>query len=222
MAASGPGATNRMDWGRVLARQCAPPPRIVLHAADVLRATDIHTWGHGTATIRWPPLEDGATRLAVAHFQTGGPPYDDALSQLGNTPGPLLLMLPTGLAAALRQELDSCDELRVYWEAVADGNLLALPHRDAADGCQWDMVAPHLTGRHVYMATPPQGHTRPAWDDLIAAFHDHGIHPDDTWREVQQKTLGRDYRRRVSARLLEIRDPLRQSRDDLWRRRLGP
>ena len=131
-------------------------------------------------------------------------------------------MLPTGLAAALRQKLDSCDELRLEWEAVADGNLLALLQRDAADCCQWDMLAPHLTGRHVYMATPPQGHPRPAWDDLIASFHDHGILPDDTWREVQRKTLGRDYRRRVSARLLEIRDPLRQRLEDLWLRHPGP
>ena len=44
---------------------------------------------------------------------------------------------------------------------------------------------------------PPQGHPRPAWGYLIAAFHDHGILPDDTWREVQRKTLGRDYRRPV-------------------------
>ena len=27
------------------------PPRIVLHAANVLRATEIRKWGHGTATI---------------------------------------------------------------------------------------------------------------------------------------------------------------------------
>ena len=188
----------------------------------MLRATEIHTWGHGTATIRWHPPEDGATRLAVAHFKTGGPVYDDALSRRGNTRGPLLLMLPTGLAAVLRQELDSCDELRVEWEAVADGNLLALIDQDAADGCQWDMLAPHLNGRHVYMATPPQGHPRPAWDDLIAAFHNHGFLPDETWREVKRKRLGRDYRRRVRARLLEIWDPLRQRWDDLWLRRLGP
>ena len=62
---------------------------------------------------------------------------------------PLLLMLPTDLAAALRQELDSCDGLRVEWEAVADGNLLALLHRDATDECHWDMLAPHLSGCHV-------------------------------------------------------------------------
>ena len=128
----------------------------------MLRATEIHTWGHGTATIRWHPPEDGAARLAVAHFKTGGPVYDDALSRLGDTRGPLLLMLPTDLAAELRQELDSCDGLRVEWEAVADGNLLPLLHRDAADECQWDMLAPHLIGRHVYMATPCQGHPRPA------------------------------------------------------------
>ena len=198
------------------------PPRIVLHTANVLRATEIHTWGHGTATIRWHPLEDGAIRLAVAHFKTGGPVYDDALSRLGDTRGPLLLMLPTSFAAALCQELDSCDELRVEWEAAVDGNLLALLHRDAADGCQWGMLAPHLTRCHVYMATPPEEHPCPAREDLIAAFHDHGILPDDSWLEVQRKMLGRDYRRRVGARLLEIRDPLRQKWDDLWLRRLGP
>ena len=72
----------------------------------------------------------------MAHFKTGGPVYDDALSSLGDTQGPLLLMLPTNLAAALRQELDGCDGLQVGWEAVADGTLLAVLHRDAADGCQ--------------------------------------------------------------------------------------
>ena len=81
--------------------------------------------------------------------------------------------------------------------------------------------APSHRGPHVY-GNPPRGHPCPAWDDLIAAFHDHGILPDNTWREVQQKTLGRDYRRRVRARLLEIRDPLRKRWDDLWLRHLGP
>ena len=144
----------------------------------------------------------------MAHFKAWRPVNDDALSRLGDTQGPLLLMLPTNTAAALRQELDGCEGLRVGWEAVAERTLLAVLQGDAANGCQWDALAPHLTGRHVYMATPPQGHPHPAWDDLIAAFHDHGILPDDTWREVQRKTLGRDYRRRVRARLLEIRDPL--------------
>ena len=151
MAASGPGATNRVEWGRVLAHPSARPPRIFLHTANVLRATEIHTWGRDATTIRWHPLEDRAARVAVAHFKTGGPVYDDALSRLDDTQGTLLLMLPTDLAAA-----------RVGWEAVADGNLLALLYRDAADECQWGMLAPHLTGRHVYMATPPQRHPRPA------------------------------------------------------------
>ena len=198
------------------------PPCIVLHAANVLRATEIRKWGHAAATVRWHPPKDGAAQLAVAHFKAGGPVYDDTLSRLSDTQGPLLLMLPTDIAAALRQELDACEGLRVGWEAVADGTLLALLHRDAENGCQWDALTPHLTGGHVYMATPPQGHPRPASDDLIAAFHDHGILPDDTWREVQRKTLGRDYRRRVRARLLVIRDPLRQRWDDLWLRHLDP
>ena len=93
----------------------------------------------------------------MAHFKTGGPVYDDALSCLGDILGPLLLMLPNEPAVALRQELDSCDGLRVAWEAVADGNLLALVHQDAAEECQWRTLVPHLTGRHMYMATPPPG-----------------------------------------------------------------
>ena len=96
-----------------LIRAPVPPPNIVLHTANVLPATEIHTWGRDAATIRWHPPEDGAAGLAMAHFKTRGPVYDDALSQLDDTQGPLLLMLPTDLAAALRQELDSCDGLRV-------------------------------------------------------------------------------------------------------------
>ena len=76
--------------------------------------------------------------------------------------------------------------------------------------------APHVHGN------PPRGHPRLEWDGLIATFHDHGILPDDTWQEVRQKTLSRDYRRRVRAHLLELRDPLRQRWEDLWLRRLGP
>ena len=121
------------------------PPCIVLHTANVLRATEIHPWGRDAATIRCHPPEDGAARLAVAHFKTGGPVYNDALSRLDDTQGPLLLMLPTDLAAALRQELDSCDGLQVGLEAVADGNILALLNPDSADECQWGMLAPHLT-----------------------------------------------------------------------------
>ena len=109
------------------------PPRIVLHTANVLRATEIHTWGRNAATIRWLPPEGGAAPLTVGHFKTRGPAYDDALSQLGDILGPLLLVLPTSYATALRQELDSCNGLRVGWEAVADGSLLALLHPDAAD-----------------------------------------------------------------------------------------
>ena len=66
----------------------------------------------------------------------GGPTCDDVLSQLGDVPGPLHLMLPTDLAAAVRQELDGCDGVRVAYEAVADGTLLALLHWDTADECR--------------------------------------------------------------------------------------
>ena len=40
----------------------------------------------------------------------------------GDLPGRLLLMLPTDLAAAVRQELECYVGLRVGWEAVADGS----------------------------------------------------------------------------------------------------
>ena len=153
------------NWGGV--ETCPPsserpsPLRIVLHTANVLRATEIHTWGRDTATIRGLPLEGGAARLTVAHFKNEGPVYDDALSRLGDILGSLLLMISTDLAAALRQELDSCEGLRVGWEAVADGNLLALLYRDTADECQWGALVSHLTGRHTYMATPPPPGTPP-------------------------------------------------------------
>ena len=90
----------------------------------------------------------------MAHFTKGGPTYDDALFQLVDIPGPLLLMLPTNLAAALRLELDGCGGLRVRWQAVADGTLLALLHQGTAEGCRWDALMPHLTGRYTYMMTP--------------------------------------------------------------------
>ena len=90
-----------------------PPPRLVLHAANMLQSTEIHTWGCDAATIRWLPPKDGGTRLTVAHFKDGGPTYDDALSRLSDAPGPLLIMLPTDLAAVLRRELDGYNGLRV-------------------------------------------------------------------------------------------------------------
>ena len=105
---------------------------------------------------------------------------------------------------------------------MADGTLLALLDRYVADGRQWGALVPHLARHHMYMTTPPRGHPRPAWEDLIAAFHDHRILTDDTRQEVRQKTLARDYRRRIRARLLELRDPIRQRWDDLWLRCLGP
>ena len=87
------------------------PPRLVLHAANLLQATGIHTWGCDRAIIWWLPPESGATRLTVEHSKDGGPTYDDAMSRLGDIPGPLLLMLPTDLAAALRREMNGCDGL---------------------------------------------------------------------------------------------------------------
>ena len=198
------------------------PPRIVLQAANVLRATEIRKWGHAAATIWWHPPEDGAAQLAVAQFKAGGAGIRRRPVPAERHPGALAPHAPHRHCSRAAPGAGRLRGLRVGWEAVAEGTLLALLHRDAADGCQWHALTPHLTGRHVYMATPSQGHPCRAWEDLIAAYHDHGIVPDDTWREVQRKTPGRDYRRRVRARLLEIRDPLRQRWDDLWLRHHDP
>ena len=46
--------------------------------------------------------------------------------------------------------------------------------------------APPQRAPHIHGNPPPHGHPRPAWDDLIAAFHDHGVLPNDTWQEVRQ------------------------------------
>ena len=136
-----------MCWGGDVASliRASLPPRLVLHTANVLQATEIHTWGSDEATLRWLPPEGRAARLTLAHFKKGGPVYDDALSWLADISGPLLLMLPTELAAALRWELDSCQGLRVGSEAIADCPLVLL-HRSAAGECQWGALVPHLTG----------------------------------------------------------------------------
>ena len=115
----------------------------------------------------------------MAHFKKEGPTYDDALSRLGDLSGPLLLMLPINLRIALRPELDGHDGLRLGSEAVADGAMLALLHRGAADECPWDALVPHVIGRHTYNTTT-QGDPRPEENDLIAAFHSQGLLPDDT------------------------------------------
>ena len=92
----------------------------------------------GTRRDHHPVAPPGrrATRLTVAHFKDGVPTYDDALPWLGDILGPLLLMLTTDLAAALRRELDRCEGLTVGSEAIADRILLAFLHRNVADGCQ--------------------------------------------------------------------------------------
>ena len=195
----------------------------MLHAANVLQATEIHTWGCDAATIRWLPPEGGATRLTVAHFKDGGPTYDDALSRLSDIPGPLLLMLPTDLAAALRRELDKCNGLRVGWEAVADGTLLVVLHRDTADKCPVGRTcAPPHRAPHVYDDPPPGGTPARRGMTLSQPSTTTGSPLTTRGKRSGRKTLGRDYRRRVRARLLVLRDPLRQRWDDLWLRRLDP
>ena len=124
------------------------PPRIVLHAANVLRATEIPKWGHDTAIVQWHPRGGRGRPARRGALQTWGAGIRRHPVPAGRHPGALAPHAPH------RPCTDGCEGLRVGWEAVADGTLLALLHRDAANGCQWDTLAPHLTRRHVYMATP--------------------------------------------------------------------
>ena len=133
------------------------PPRIVLHAANVLQATEIRKWGHAAGTVRW-------------HLQRRGPPSSPwRTSKLGDSirrrpvppgqhPGALAPHAPHRHCSRAAPGAGQLRRAASGMEAVADGTLLALLRRDAVNGCQWDALTPHLTGRHVYMATPPQGH----------------------------------------------------------------
>ena len=175
---------------RVLAPPGAPPPWLMLHTANILRAAEISAFGRNAATVRWFPREEEGTRLTMAHFNKGGPTYDDAPSRLGHLQG--LLQLHTDRAAALRRELDGHDGLRLGWEAVADGAC-----------CPSSCTPPHRPS-HPYgdrLGGHPPG---VLWDDLIAAFHDHGVLPGDTWQAVPQGVLNRDYQSHVRTLPLEL------------------
>ena len=191
---------------------------------------EVHTWGCDTATIRWLPLEGGATRLTVAHFKDGGPTYNDALAgrhslagvpagRQSGAPAPHALHQP-------RRRTAPGAERSPQAEGRVGGGCGRHPAGPPPPGRRGRVpvgcycAAPHRAP-HVYDA-PPKGHPGPAWDDLIAASHEDGIVPDDTWQEIRQKTLSRDYRRCVRARLPEPRDPLRQRWDDIWLRVSAP
>ena len=198
------------------------PPRIVLHAANVLQATVIRKWGHDTATVRWHPPEDGppgspwrTSKLGGRYTMTPCPGWVTPRGPCSSCSPPTLQprcarswTTATGCEWGGRQSRTA-----PYWPSSTG------TPQTGANGIRWRPASPGAT---CIWQPPPRGAPRPAWDDLIAAFHDHWILPDDTWWEVQRKTLGRDYRRRVCASLLEIRDPLRQRWDDLWLRHLDP
>ena len=48
------------------------PPRIVLHTANVLRATEVHTWGRNAVTIWWLPPEGGVCPAHCGALQNWG------------------------------------------------------------------------------------------------------------------------------------------------------
>ena len=86
LAALGPDVGSNADVSSLI--RAPIHPRLVLHAANVLQATEIHTSGCNAATIWWLLHDGRATRLTVAHFQDEEPAYDDALSRLGDVWGP--------------------------------------------------------------------------------------------------------------------------------------
>ena len=157
-----------------------PPPRLVLHAATYYRPQSYAGWG-GTRPLSGGSPPKGVTWPTVAHLQKGRETYNDALSRLGGLLGPLLLMVPLDLTAALRRELDDHTEVRVGWKAVADSVLLALLDRGGATGHQWDALMPDSDGHHTYVSAAPSVPARVS-DNLIAAFNDHGVRRTDTQR----------------------------------------
>ena len=94
--------------------------------------------------------------LTVANCQKGGVLHDHTLCCLGALPGPLLLMLSSHLATTLRQELDNHAEVRVGWQAVADGALLALFLWGGCGGHPWDALIPHLDGPRTNVTATPE------------------------------------------------------------------
>ena len=125
------------------------------------------------------PPEVGDTQGTMAHVRKGGLQCNHALSRLSGLPGPLPLMLPSNLATALRRKLGDNAEVRVHWEAVANGTLLVLLHRCGAGGYRWDALLPQFNKRHAYVSAALE-HPRTEWDNIITAFHDHEVHPTDT------------------------------------------
>ena len=130
-------------------------------------------------------------------------------------------MLPSDVPTALRCEQGDQAEVRVGWAAVVDNALLALLHGSSAGGHWSDTLLPHFNGHHTYVSAAPD-RPCPEWGNLIAAFNDHGMHATNTWQTVRANTLRRDYRRRVRARLLELRNSIGRRCDDLWLRWLRP
>ena len=65
------------------------PPRIVLHAANVLRATEIRTWGHAAATVRWHPPEEGGRPARRGALQSWGAGIRRRPVPAGRHPGAL-------------------------------------------------------------------------------------------------------------------------------------
>ena len=118
---------------------------------------------HGDA--KWPPSgrsprKAGPSGLPWRTSKTGDLRTTTPCPRWATFRGPCSSCSPPTLAAAVRREPDSCERLRVGWQAIADGTLLALFLRDVADGYQSGALFPDLARHHTYMTTPPGVHPR--------------------------------------------------------------
>ena len=109
-------------------------------------------WERAAATGHWLPSDGEGTQLTGVHFRKGLLAYADTLYCLGGLRGPLLLMLASDLATALRCELDDYREVRVGRKAVISGNLVALHRPAGAGGHRRNALMPHLDSHNTYVS----------------------------------------------------------------------
>ena len=183
------------------------PPRLVLHAGNILQATQIRGWERDAATIRWLPPEEGGHPAHGGALPKGG----GAVRQCPVPPGRPPRALPPH---ALLQPC--CRATPRAGPPSGSQSLLGGSRRRCPAGppppewFRWALMGRHLTPprRAPYLYVSRHGAPLPRVGRTHRGLDDQGVHPTNTRETVREKTLGRDDRRCVRARHLELRDSL--------------